>query len=75
VGRAIAYGGRRMGHMWVQNIVENACPISGKETTLAAIEPHPAHPEIELHTYRCVDCGPIKTTSVRVRAGRLRRAA
>ena len=24
-----------------------------KETTLAAIEPHPTHPERELHTYRC----------------------
>ena len=53
--------------MWVQNIVKNTCPICGKETILAAIEPHPAHPEIELHTYRCVDCGPVKTTSVRVR--------
>jgi len=35
--------------MWVQNIVENAYPICGKETILAAIEPHPAHPEIGGH--------------------------
>jgi len=50
--------------MRVQNILRNACPICGKEITLAAIEPHPTHSERELHTYRCVDCGPVKTTSV-----------
>ena len=48
------------GHMWIQNIVQEACPICGKETTLAVIEPHPTHPEMELHTYRCVDCGALK---------------
>lgn len=50
--------------MWIQNIVHEACPICGKETTLAVIEPHPTHPTITLHTYRCVDCGAVKTTSV-----------
>jgi uncharacterized Zn finger protein len=50
--------------MWIQNIVHEACPICGKETTLAVIEPHPTHPYIKLHTYRCVDCGAVKTTSV-----------
>jgi uncharacterized Zn finger protein len=50
--------------MWIQNIVHNACPICGKETILAVIEPHPTHPTITLHTYRCVDCGAVKTTSV-----------
>jgi uncharacterized Zn finger protein len=61
--------------MLAHNVVESACPACGKETTLAVIEPHPIHPEMELHTYRCVDCGPVKTTSVRVRARRLPRAA
>jgi uncharacterized Zn finger protein len=50
--------------MWIQNIVHSACPICGKEITLAVVELHPTHPEMELHTYRCVDCGPVKTTSV-----------
>ena len=50
--------------MRVQNIVRNPCPICGNETSLAVIEPHPSHPGTELHTYRCVDCGPVKTTSV-----------
>jgi uncharacterized Zn finger protein len=59
--------------MRIQNFVREACPICGKVTTLAVIEPHPAHPEIELHTYRCVDCGPFKTTSLRT--ARLPRAA
>jgi hypothetical protein len=29
--------------VWIQNIVHEACPICGKETTLAVIEPHPTH--------------------------------
>jgi hypothetical protein len=51
--------------MRIQNIVPVPCHICGKETSLAAIEPHPDHPDIELHTFRCVDCGLIKTVSRR----------
>jgi uncharacterized Zn finger protein len=61
--------------MRVQNSPQDPCPICGKETTLAVIEPHPTHPERELHTYRCADCGPVKTTSHRQRDGILPRAA
>ena len=50
--------------MRIQNIVHDACPICGKEVTLAVIEPHPTHSTITLHTYRCVDCGAVKTSSV-----------
>jgi rRNA maturation protein Nop10 len=61
--------------MPIQNTVQEACPVCGKETTLDATEPHPAHPEIELRTYRCADCGPVKTISVPSRPGSLPRAA
>ena len=61
--------------MRVQNIIRNPCSICGNETTLAVIEPHPTHPGTELHTYQCVGCGPVKTTSVRPRSGGLTRAA
>jgi C4-type Zn-finger protein len=57
--------------MRIRNTVQEACPVCGKEITLASTEPHPTHPEIELRTYRCEDCGPVKTTSAR----RLPRAA
>jgi hypothetical protein len=33
--------------MRFQNSVKDGCPICGKETTLAVIEPHPTHPEKE----------------------------
>ena len=51
--------------------VLEACPICGKETTLAEVEPHPTHRELELHTYRCVDCGPVKTRSIQLGSGRM----
>ena len=50
--------------MRVQNSPQDPCPICGKETALAVIEPRPICPERELHTYRCVDCGPVKTPSI-----------
>jgi uncharacterized Zn finger protein len=56
--------------MWIHKVVLEACPICSKETTLAGVEPHPTHPETELHTYRCVDCGLVKTRSIRSRSGR-----
>ena len=56
--------------MWSHKVVLEACPICSKETTLAGVEPHPTHPETELHTYRCVDCGLVKTRSIRSRSGR-----
>ena len=58
--------------MRVQNSPQDLCPICGKETTLAVIEPHPTQPERELHTYRCADCSPVKTTFHRQRDGSCR---
>ena len=49
--------------MRIKNIIPEACHICGKQTSLAAIEPHPTHPEMELHTFRCDDCGPVRTVS------------
>jgi uncharacterized Zn finger protein len=51
--------------MWIHKVVLEACPICSKETTLAGVEPHPTHPETELHTFRCADCGLVKTRSIR----------
>ena len=33
--------------MRIKNIIPEACHICGKQTSLAAIEPHPTHPEME----------------------------
>ena len=49
--------------MRIKDIVPEPCHICGKQTSLAAIEPHPTHPEMELHTFRCDDCGPVRTVS------------
>jgi TPP-dependent indolepyruvate ferredoxin oxidoreductase alpha subunit len=43
--------------MRIKNIVPEACHICGKQTSLAAIEPHPTDPEMQLDTFRCEDCG------------------
>jgi len=40
------------------------CPVCGAETTLAEIEPHPLHPNFEIHGYLCDRCGPIKSLVV-----------
>jgi hypothetical protein len=61
--------------MRIQNTVPEACPVWGKETVLAWAEPRPNHPKLELRTYCCADCGPVKTISVRLRPGSLPRAA
>ena len=49
--------------MRIKTIVPEARHICGKPTAIAAVEPHPTHPEIELHTFRCDDCGPVRTVS------------
>jgi len=59
--------------MRIQNIVAKECLICGKKTSLAAVEPHPTHPEMELYTFRCEDCGMVRTVSHR--RGELPRAA
>jgi hypothetical protein len=58
-------GGWKDTSMRLPNIVPKECHRCGKPTSLAAIEPHPTHPELELHTYSCEDCGPVRTVSHR----------
>jgi uncharacterized Zn finger protein len=38
-----------------------ACPFCSEEITLAFVEPHPKHAELEIHTLRCEECGPVKS--------------
>jgi hypothetical protein len=42
----------------------NPCPVCGAETTLAEIEPHPLHVNLEILGYSCDRCGPIKSLVV-----------
>lgn len=49
--------------MRTQTIIPRPRHRCGKQTFLAAVEPHPTHPEIELLTFRCEDCGPVRTAS------------
>ena len=61
--------------MWIHKVVLEVCPVCSKQTTLVGVEPHPTHSETELHTLRCVNCGLVKTRSIRSRSGRLPRAS
>ena len=49
------------------------CPFCGKPTSIATIETHPTLPEIELRTFCCDVCGPVRTVAARGR--KLPRAA
>jgi hypothetical protein len=42
----------------------NPCPVCGRETVLAEVEPHPLHAKFEIHGYVCDRCGPIKSLVV-----------
>ena len=59
--------------MRTQTIVPKPCHRCGNQTSLIAVEPHPTHTEIELLTFRCEDCGPVRTVSRQ--RGELPRAA
>jgi hypothetical protein len=44
----------------------DVCPACDAETTLAVIVRHPSRDGLELHTFNCDRCGPIKTRTVSV---------
>ena len=48
------------------------CPFCGRPTSIATIQTHPTLPEIDLRTFRCEVCGPVRTVAAR---GKLPRAA
>jgi hypothetical protein len=50
--------------------VSETCPRCGKPVSLAIVEPHPTRTDIALHSYECVDCGPVRTRAVSLRADR-----
>ena len=39
------------------------CPFCGRPTSIAKIETHPALPEIDLRTFCCEACGPVRTVA------------
>jgi C4-type Zn-finger protein len=44
------------------------CPICYREITLASIEPHINNSGLEIHTFKCERCGPIKSKIVAIPA-------
>ena len=45
--------------------IKEICPRCHRQTMLRArIEPHPTRNDIAIHTFHCVDCGPVKTVTV-----------
>jgi hypothetical protein len=44
--------------------INETCPRCRKPVTVATVEPHPSRPAVALHSFECVDCGPVITKSV-----------
>jgi hypothetical protein len=42
------------------------CPVCDGVITLALIEPHVSRSGLEIHTFRCEKCGPIKSMVVEI---------
>jgi hypothetical protein len=40
--------------------VDDTCPKCRKPVRLAVIERHPNRPDLAIHNFQCVDCGPVK---------------
>jgi hypothetical protein len=40
--------------------VDDTCPKCRKPVRLAVIELHPSRPDLAIHNFQCVDCGPVK---------------
>lgn len=38
--------------------VRDLCPVCRGVTKLALVEPHPGRDGLEIHTFRCAECGP-----------------
>ena len=50
--------------------VRETCPRCSKPVSLAVVEPHPIRTDMALHSFECMDCGPVRTTAVSLRADR-----
>ena len=48
--------------------INETCPRCRKPLTVATVEPHPNRPDVALHSFHCVDCGPVMTKSVSLQA-------
>jgi hypothetical protein len=49
--------------------VDDTCPRCRKPVQLDVIEPHPSDRDLAIHTYHCVDCGPVKAGIIPLKAG------
>jgi hypothetical protein len=49
--------------MHEQTVSPKPCQLCGKQTILVAVDPHPTHSKLELLTFRCEDCRPVRTVS------------
>jgi hypothetical protein len=50
------------------------CPGCDRAVSLALVEPHPTRNGLEIHTFNCVKCGPVRARMVGHASGTLHRA-
>ena len=39
--------------------IDDTCPKCRKPVKLSVIEAHPTSPNLAIHNYQCIDCGPV----------------
>ena len=53
---------------------DKICPMCHTAITVATIEPHPTRTDIVHHNFECVNCGPVGTTIIHLRAEKIAQA-
>jgi hypothetical protein len=52
--------------MAFRDSTNDACPACLRATTLSVIEPHPTRAGLEIHTFNCDRCGPLKSRVIEI---------
>jgi hypothetical protein len=50
--------------------VDEICPKCRKAVKLAVIDLHPTNPDLAVHNFECIDCGPVRAKIISLKPGK-----